>query len=263
MDLQQIDRSIKIGSALSDGFHTWEHYFGLLAKTEDTAVYGFENESEERPSVFHVPDHGGCFGYVQEGSIQIYGPADGDRRFIRTLAAGEWFSTRSGFTAQVTNREKYRVAVFQNLEHLGTLTSGLVELTGRLAYIDGCRDSILHPPLYFGRPCLNALYMPEGVNQTMHTHPSTRAGFIINGGAICETPHHQHALRQGMIFLLDKDSQHKFRTDHGQDITLRLVAYHPDSDYGPTDEEHPMLNRTIVDGVSAKHLDQIRTRKHA
>jgi hypothetical protein len=25
-----------------------------------------------------------------------------------------------------------------------------------------------------------------------------------------------------------------------------VIAYHPDSDFGPTHENHPMVNRTIV-----------------
>jgi hypothetical protein len=41
---------------------------------------------------------------------------------------------------------------------------------------------------------------------------------------------------------------------------MRVVAYHPDSDFGPQDEDHPMINRTIVDGVSASKIDAIRTK---
>ena len=29
---------------------------------------------------------------------------------------------------------------------------------------------------------------------------------------------------------------------------MDVVAYHPDSDFGPTHEEHPMVNRTRIDG---------------
>ena len=65
-------------------------------------------------------------------------------------------------------------------------------------------------------------------------------------------------LSPGMIFTIHAEGQHKFRTPFAED--MRVLAYHPDSDFGPTDEEHPMLNRTIVDGVSAKHLEDIRTK---
>ena len=38
-----------------------------------------------------------------------------------------------------------------------------------------------------------------------------------------------------------------------------MIAFHPDSDFGPAPEDHPMINRTMVDGVSASRLDDIRT----
>lgn len=41
---------------------------------------------------------------------------------------------------------------------------------------------------------------------------------------------------------------------------MDVIAYHPDSDFGPQDEDHPMVNRTIVDGVSASKLEAIRTK---
>jgi glyoxylate utilization-related uncharacterized protein len=141
------------------------------------------------------------------------------------------------------------------------ITMGKVELDGRLRYIDGCMDTILSQPIKKGNPCLNALFMPKGVNQTMHTHPSTRSGFIILGGAKCVTPDSQYDLSTGQIFYLPKDTEHKFRSDLDTDVTMRLVAYHPDSDFGPTDEDHPMLNRTIVEGISANQIDEIRTKK--
>ena len=43
---------------------------------------------------------------------------------------------------------------------------------------------------------------------------------------------------------------------------MDVVAYHPDSDTGPTHDDHPMLNRTIVEGVSARDIDKIRTKEH-
>jgi len=27
---------------------------------------------------------------------------------------------------------------------------------------------------------------------------------------------------------------------------MDIIAYHPDSDFGPTDIDHPMLNRTYI-----------------
>jgi hypothetical protein len=42
---------------------------------------------------------------------------------------------------------------------------------------------------------------------------------------------------------------------------MLVVAYHPESDYGPTHEAHPMINRTMVGGVPASQIELIRTRK--
>ena len=40
---------------------------------------------------------------------------------------------------------------------------------------------------------------------------------------------------------------------------MDVIAYHPDSDTGPTHDDQPMIKRTIVDGVSAADIDEIRT----
>jgi ABC-type amino acid transport substrate-binding protein len=40
---------------------------------------------------------------------------------------------------------------------------------------------------------------------------------------------------------------------------MDIVAFHPDSDFGPEHDDHPMINRTIVEGVSAKYIENIRT----
>jgi len=50
-----------------------------------------------------------------------------------------------------------------------------------------------------------------------------------------------------MIWIIPQGVVHSFHTaDSGQE--LNVVAYHPDTDHGPEDETHPMLNRTWVDG---------------
>jgi len=141
---------------------------------------------------------------------------------------------------------------------------GPIEHEGRLKYIDGCTDSLLASPPKMGDPCLNLLYFPPGIDQTSHTHPSDRIGMIMSGRGECVFDNGDGEgervveLSPGMIFTIHAEGQHKFRTPFAED--MRVLAYHPDSDFGPTDEEHPMLNRTIVDGVSAKHLEDIRTK---
>lgn len=136
---------------------------------------------------------------------------------------------------------------------------GEVEDKGRLKYIDGCTDSLLVPPVKLGDPCLNLLVFPPNTDQTMHTHPSVRLGTVISGRGCCKTPNGNIDLMPGMIFVIPTDKEHAFATS--SDEGMRVVAYHPDSDFGPTDEFHPMLNRTIVGGVSAKDIEEIRTKE--
>ncbi len=125
-------------------------------------------------------------------------------------------------------------------------TGGPIEPKGRLRYIDGCSDSLLCAPPRKGDPCLNHLHFPGGIDQTEHTHPSLRAGIIARGEGACCTPDGETRLTRNLIFVIPAAALHRFRTDQGQ--SMDVVPYHPDSDYGPTDEEHPMVNRTLVGG---------------
>lgn len=137
---------------------------------------------------------------------------------------------------------------------------GPVEQEGRLKYIDGCTDSLLISPPMKGDPCLNLLYFPPGIDQTAHIHPSDRIGIVMSGRGRCIHGDDDAAvdLVPGMAFCIHTNGKHKFQTPYGEH--MRVLAYHPDSDHGPSDEEHPMINRTIVDGVPARYLDEIRTK---
>lgn len=241
---------------MEKNFQVFKDYFGaIIDDCEGSIVYGFENISKPRtPSFVDIPVEGACYGYVGEGSVVVH---DGD--ILRTVKQGDYFTTRSNCTITFLS-SKYRVVVWQKVGFDGMNSIGRVEDSGRLKYIDNCMDSMLSHPIKFGDPCLNALYMPNGVNQTMHTHPSTRAGYIITGGAKCITPEAVQPLEDGMIFYLPTDKEHKFVTDHNTSAIMKLVAYHPDSDFGATDEVHPMINRTMVEGVSASNIESIRTK---
>lgn len=165
-----------------------------------------------------------------------------------------------------------KTIIIERLNYNGVfLLGGPIEEKGRLKYIDGCTDSLLIPPVKLGDPCFNHLHFPAGINQTMHTHPSMRVGIVVKGHGECVTPFGDVPLFPGQIFIIHEETgiyatgydtkqylrgSHCFRTFDG---TMDVIAYHPDSDFGPQDEDHPMLNRTIVDGVSAKHLNDIRT----
>lgn len=142
---------------------------------------------------------------------------------------------------------------FVGFNHIG----GPVESTGRLKYINGCTDSLLIGPPVVGDPCFNLLHFPKHTDQTMHTHPSLRCGITIAGRGVARFPDGSVPLEPGMCWFLETGGQHAFYTD---DSELLVTAWHPDTDTGPNHHDHPMLNKTIVDGVSARHIDEIRTK---
>ena len=45
------------------------------------------------------------------------------------------------------------------------------------------------------------------------------------------------------MFCLPEGDVHSFKTSTQ---IMDIIAYHPDSDFGPTDENHPMLNKTLI-----------------
>lgn len=186
------------------------------------------------------------------------------------LLKGMYASLTDGY---LQSHEDALVLIIERIGFRGmTVYGGPIEDEGRLKYIDGCTDSLLVPPVKLGDPCLNHLHFPAGINQTMHTHPSVRIGIVAGGRGECITPFGNITLRPGMIFIIHEvdgtsavgldgnmylTGSHCFRTT---DIGMEVIAWHPDSDFGPTDEEHPMINRTMVDGVSAKYIEEIRTK---
>jgi quercetin dioxygenase-like cupin family protein len=189
------------------------------------------------------------FGYVHEGRCTVSCDSGefklGAGMYFCLPGKGTVYGSSSGI---VIARHGYR-GLFQ--------IGGPVEEKGRLKYIDGCTDSLLVPPVMLGDPCVNLLYFPTGIHQTQHTHPSMRVGIVASGSGICVTPAGVIPLLPGKAFVIHAEGLHSFTT---HDQPMRVIAYHPDSDFGPTDENHPMINRTIVDGVSASALDEIRTK---
>jgi len=178
-----------------------------------------------------------------------------------TLVKDTYFSHHGLFTLEgvfkaivieVCDAGYYRSAQYRAMTAIG----GTIEETGRLRYIDGCTDSLLIAPVKKGNPCLNHLHFPPGTIQTPHTHPSHRIGLVIRGKGECITAEGVTPLIPGCIFLIRENGVHKFDT---ADSHLDVIAFHPDSDFGAEDDYHPMINRTIVDGVSARNLAGIRT----
>lgn len=125
---------------------------------------------------------------------------------------------------------------------------GWVENKGRLSYIDGCSDSLLVYPARMGDSSLNVLFFPPGIEQTYHTHPSIRMGCVIDGQGISDSGELgqtiEHELTKETAFCLIEHERHRFRTTVKSSMTV--IAFHPDGDWGPTDHNHTMLNRTYI-----------------
>lgn len=210
-------------------------------------VYGFSGGA---PITLSQP--GTFFGFVWTGLLIL--AVDGVKREIE---AGHYFSIPFQKSLILAGEAK-GYGVLRIGYHGLASVGGPVESRGRLKYIDGCSDTLLISPPLRGDPCFNLLHFPPGINQTKHTHPTIRAGLIHGGEGKCLTETGEEPLLPGKMFILYPDAIHAFSTEGT--AGMNLTVYHPDTDVGPTHEEHPMLNRTIVDGVSAKHIDKIRTK---
>jgi quercetin dioxygenase-like cupin family protein len=140
-----------------------------------------------------------------------------------------------------------KVVLFVRYGYLGQKIAGTVESTGRLSYVDGCSDSMLVYPPRKGDPTFNHLHFPEGIEQSWHTHPTIRIGVVTSGAVRAEYKEGHRTMRIGMkagdVFLLEEHEIHRFVTDMNE---ANIVIYHPDSDWGPEDHNHTMLNRTYL-----------------
>jgi quercetin dioxygenase-like cupin family protein len=221
---------------------------GLLAEHVDeqftTLVFGFVPGE-----VCQLPEGHTHFGVVVDGQITL--EYEG---VSRLLYAGDFFSVKGAATVKGSGTGITSSARgYEGLNVFG----GPIERLGRLRYIDGCSDSLLVPPVRRGDPCLNFLHFPTDIVQTPHVHPSVRTGVVLRGEGVCVVPGADPiALRPGVTFVIPTNATHSFNTESS---TMDVIAFHPDSDVGVTDDDHPMVNRTIVDGVSARYLNEIRT----
>jgi hypothetical protein len=192
------------------------------------------------------------FGFVLTGDIRLFD----EHNFIQEITENRWFAANSVENIVVDSAD---VLLIEMANYKAPLATGEVEPQGRLKYIDGAFNSLLMSPPKKGDPCLNALYMAGKIDQTPHTHPSTRIGFILRGQVTVRiwdkegedaTITDELLLKKGDAWFMDKDTIHSFHTEASDDMCL--FAFHPDSDFGPTDEEAPMINRTIIEGVSSR-----------
>lgn len=222
---------------------------GLLYEYSDgkftTAVFGFTSNSR-----LELPEGYTHFGVVVDGEIEL---SYLDRNLI--LKSGDFFSVvgpasvKSGGIGMVTAGKDYKgFNVF----------GGPLEREGKLRYIDGCTDTLLVAPVRKGDPCLNHLHFPKNITQTQHTHPSVRTGIVYQGRGECLVKEGKIPLVTGYAFIIKTNTTHSFNT---LAESMDVIAFHPDSDTGMTDDDHPMVNRTMVGGVSARYIDEIRTKE--
>jgi hypothetical protein len=214
------------------------------------------------------------YGYVYKGEIKL----DINNNIIN-LKKEMYFSVSGNISLLPTIGSMILVEVYhehgqyKKNNYTAMNQFGIIESIGRLKYIDGCTDSILIHPVKMGDPCLNYLHFPTNIVQTPHTHPSHRIGCVAKGYGTCITPFGNLPLIEGNIFVIKEwdgltyangldgneyeIGNHCFYTT---DSAMDVIAFHPDSDFGALDEDHPMINKTIVKGISAKNIEEIRTK---
>ena len=239
-------------------FQTWTEYFGPVAQAVDninglertSTIYGWENFSERHQTNCYasiVAQKGAVFGYVTAGSVKFhdkYAETTGT-----TIKQGRYFCLPAPVGFELAPFTRIIAIHTYPFQPLRMAVGGPIESKGRLRYIDGCSDSLLIGPPKIGDPCMNLLHFPPGINQTAHTHPSVRCGAIASGGGYCmDGEGNKLDLLPGMIWMIPTGFVHSFHTAESDD-NLNVIAFHPDSDHGPDDENHPMLNRTWVDGT--------------
>lgn len=253
----------------------------------DRAGIVFDNSDHKKFPIayWHIIDGFGMtpnkdrsyYGYVISGSIAL---ENAEHTKTTMLSEGQFFSRVGDFQfAQWAKGSAIVVEVFhkegvypETKYSAMSLYGGPIENIGRLKYIDQCTDSVLINPIKLGDPCLNHLHFPKNIVQTMHVHPSHRIGVVARGEGRCITPFGELPLTTGMIFVIKESDgvetavgldgkeylagSHCFNTE---DSELDVIAFHPDSDFGATDINHPMINRTIVNGISANAIPYIQT----
>ncbi|HEY3330590.1 MAG TPA: cupin domain-containing protein [Capsulimonadaceae bacterium] len=202
-----------------------------LSNTEfPTEVWGWSD------GLLQLPENATHYGMLIDGLATLVA---GGRRY--PLEAGMFFAAPG---ACAVEGDGSRGLVISRLGYTGLFqVSGPIESTGRLTYIDGCSDTLLVAPPVLGDPCLNYLHMPPHTDQSAHTHPSDRIGVIVRGSGECRTPGGRQALSAGMAWRIPTGCLHSFFT---AESSLDVLAWHPDSDFGPTDTNHPMINRTFL-----------------
>ena len=201
---------------------------GLLLDLGSIQIGGWAEEPLRLPAGMTV------YGMITSGQAQLSDAETGPF----ALRAGMFFVVPDG--GEISGGGGLFIALpgYRGLRQIG----GPLETAGRLRYIDGCSDTLLICPPRLGDPCLNHLHIPPHTDQTPHTHPSVRIGVILRGSGECRTPGGVYPLQPSMGWYIPTGCLHSFYTE---DEALDVIAWHPDSDFGPRDDDHPMINRTL------------------
>ena len=201
-----------------------------------SAGYMYKDTNFELPNNFsHYSVYGYCYNHAD---ITVDG-------YTHQLTSGQYFAF--SVTDTCTGTVADNLFLVARLGYRVPNQIGWVERQGRLSYIDGCSDSLLVYPARMGDSSLNLLHFPPGINQSFHSHPSIRIGCVIDGHGIAEYGNDKNTtqahLLNGFAFSLLEHERHRFCT---ADTGMTVIAFHPDGDWGPTDHNHTMLNRTYL-----------------
>lgn len=195
------------------------------------------------------PDQGSVFVMVMDGILKVFDHL-GDT--ICTLKQG----CHAEMTMAATIRSNGHAFLIQTHFYKGLTRIGMMlEECCSLSFIDDCKDTLLISPLIKGNPCLNFLHIPQNTTQTLHTHPSARLGLVISGQGLCVLESGSIDLVPNTFFIVQDNVLHQFLTT---DSELGIFVFHPDSDFGPSNAEHPMINRSYIDGTSVTELRKTR-----
>ena len=173
--------------------------------------------------------------YIQKGSALVI-----TESFSCDMKEGMYASLCSTGSIEIGINSNVMVIEIDCFEALNTI-GGPIEKIGRLEYIDGCSDTLLLSPSRLGEPCLNLLHFPKNTNQSKHFHPSFRFGIVASGNGKCLVSNEEKILTTGDLFYIPENVEHKFDTQYSE---MNVIAFHPDSDWGPTNQNHPMINKT-------------------
>lgn len=184
---------------------------------------------------FEVPKNSTVYGFCLSGEMIVTEQ--------KIVCPGEFFSITSRYSSNKITVNGTGVCIVKFGFHGQNVFGGPIEKQGRLCYIDHCSDSLLVYPPRMGDPSLSSLHFPPGIVQTFHTHPSFRLGIVASGKGYAESKNNKYDLVPGAVFCMEEQEVHRFVTE---DNHLTVISFHPDGDWGPTDHDHTLLNRTYL-----------------